>query len=503
MNPIDSFFEHIRKQHPDPDSFVDFIAACKRPLRKSIRVNTLKISVDDFKGLAAKRGWILTPIPWCKEGFWIDHNPEKEPLQLGNCGEHLMGLFYIQEASSMLPAEALLSGLSTEPNGLDANKMVLDMAAAPGSKTTQLAAIMSNEGTLLANELSASRLKVLHANLQRCGVTNACMSHLDGTLLDKRLSGCFDAILLDAPCGGEGTYRKDPKALDNWSLNAIETISQVQKQLLLAAWKMLKPGGRMIYSTCTLSREENQQVIESLQSDILSEMTIVSLAALFPEALFPEAKRAITKEGFLQVWPEIFDCEGFFVACIEKSTSAIVESAPVLQNQSPFKPLTGKTITLIEDYYQQHFGFDMSDLSNRLRIRDSHHEQQIWLFPEQGDRLRQALKLQRSGIRICDLISSRQGPLIKTQHEFVISYGNALKSQTVELDSCQAESCCRGENIQLQEADQLKKGEVVMLYQGYPLGLAKALPAQKKQQQKITLKNNLPRDLLRSNADFL
>lgn len=450
----------------------------------SIRVNTLKISVSEFHQRAVSKGWQLTPIPWCDAGFWIDSDKNDEEFQPGNSGEHLQGLFYIQEASSMLPPIALLA--DNHP------KMILDMAAAPGSKTTQLAALMNNQGTILANELSASRLKVLHANLQRCGVTNTCLSHLDGSKMDQNLGSCFDAILLDAPCGGEGTYRKDPDALNNWSTAALESIASVQKQLLHSAWQMLKPGGRLVYSTCTLSREENQQVLDSLHQSVGDEMRTVNL-----DNLFPGADKVVTREGYLHVWPEMFDCEGFFVACIEKSPSSAAASPTLLKGQSPFKRLDDKTYQLLQTHYQR-FGFDLAPLAPQLKIRNSHREQQIWLFPDEAESLRQSLRLQRSGIRICDLIDSRQGPLIKTQHEFAICFGANFTKGVVELSATQASACFRGENLTLDIEDKKAKGEVIMRYQGIPLGIAKLLPGKKNN----NLKNNLPRDLLRSNADF-
>ena len=168
----------------------DFIAACQRPLRRSLRVNTLKISVADFLALVQDYDWRLEPIPWCAEGFWIERDDEE--LRLGSAAEHLSGLFYIQEASSMLPVSALFSG-GAAPN------RVLDVAAAPGSKTTQIAALMGNQGGIVANEYSASRVKVLHANISRCGVKNAALTHFDGRVFGAALPESFDAILLDAP----------------------------------------------------------------------------------------------------------------------------------------------------------------------------------------------------------------------------------------------------------------------------------------------------------------
>lgn len=201
----DAFLTQMREAMPSTLSFDEFISACQRPLRRSIRINTLKISVADFLALIAPYGWSLTPIPWCHEGFWIERDDE-DALPLGSTAEHLSGLFYIQEASSMLPVAALFAD-DNHP------QRVMDMAAAPGSKTTQIAARMGNRGAILANEFSASRVKVLHANISRCGIANTALTHFDGRVFGAALPEMFDAILLDAPCSGEGVVRKDPDAL--------------------------------------------------------------------------------------------------------------------------------------------------------------------------------------------------------------------------------------------------------------------------------------------------
>jgi hypothetical protein len=198
----DQFLAQMRDAMPTHLSFDAFIAACQRPLRRSLRVNTLKISVADFLQQVAPYGWQLTPIPWCEEGFWIERDDE-DALPLGSTAEHLSGLFYIQEASSMLPVAALFA------DG-DMPQRVMDVAAAPGSKTTQIAARMGNKGGILANEFSASRVKVLHANISRCGISNVALTHFDGRVFGAALPERFDAILLDAPCSGEGWCAKIP-----------------------------------------------------------------------------------------------------------------------------------------------------------------------------------------------------------------------------------------------------------------------------------------------------
>ena len=252
----EEFLTHIEGIMPSHLDMASFVASCQKPLRKSIRVNTLKISVEDFLGRAKDKGWELEPVPWCETGFWITADESEAPL--GNTAEHMSGLFYIQEASSMMPPSALFQG---EEN----YQAVLDTAAAPGSKTTQIAALMDNRGVLVANEYAASRVKVLHANIERCGVRNAALSNFDGRVFGGWLPEQFDAVLLDAPCSGEGTIRKDADAMKNWTYQSVVDIADTQKDLIESAFHALKPNGVLVYSTCTLSTEENQQVCHHLK----------------------------------------------------------------------------------------------------------------------------------------------------------------------------------------------------------------------------------------------
>ena len=149
---------------------------------------------------------------------------DNDHIPLGNSAEHLAGLFYIQEASSMMPVSALLHHFQDTENAT-----LLDAAAAPGSKTTQLAAAINNQGLIIANEYSSSRIKMLHSNIQRCGIKNVALTHFDAAVFGQWLPNTFDAILLDAPCSGEGTVRKDKQAMKNWDQTAIESISTYKR----------------------------------------------------------------------------------------------------------------------------------------------------------------------------------------------------------------------------------------------------------------------------------
>ena len=231
----DKFLEHYSKL-TNIDKFCEY---CLKRLNKSIRVNTLKISADGLKNKL--KDYELKQIPWCKEGFWIQ-GPRTD---LGNLLEHSLGYFYIQEAASMLPPIIL------DPRE---DEVVLDLAAAPGSKTTQMAAMMNNKGIILANDIKYKRLKALSINLQRCGILNTVMT-LKSNYGFKDMK--FDKILLDAPCSGSGAIRKSLKTLQIWNKNMLTNLSNTQKKLILNAFDSLKDNGVLIYSTCSIDPEED------------------------------------------------------------------------------------------------------------------------------------------------------------------------------------------------------------------------------------------------------
>ena len=470
----EDFISHAKKHFLNEHEVDDFIQACKRPLRKSIRINTLKITVEDGLKKLQNYGLKFEAIPWCDQGFWveIEHAYEKN-FSLGNTVEHLQGLFYIQEASSMLPPFALHGGKVSHLE----SPMILDLAASPGSKTTQLAAMVENRGLILANELSASRVKVLHANLLRCGVSNTCMTQFDGRKLGERLSGRFDLVLLDAPCGGEGTVRKDPDALKNWQLSKVEEISKLQKELILTAYQCLKPGGRLVYSTCTLSPEENQQVAKHLLEQCDAVVSDLS-------SLFKGAQRAVTKEGFLHVLPHIYDSEGFFVAAFSKPDITRVKLYSANQSNL-FSSMDKKTYQRILHYYQSHFGIDLSSLDLQMKRRDK----EVWLFPKGFDDICNLVKLNRSGIKVAEIYPNR----IRSTHEFFSCFAELISRQKIQLSLEQVEDFYKGRNLEVSEKMiqdyGVDQGEVLLTFGGHFIGFGGM--------KKNKVKNQLPRALVK------
>ncbi|WP_420890504.1 16S rRNA (cytosine(1407)-C(5))-methyltransferase RsmF [Enterobacter hormaechei] len=458
----------MREALPAHLSFDDFVAACQRPLRRSIRVNTLKISVGAFLDLVSPYGWQLTPVPWCEEGFWIERDDE-ESLPLGSTAEHLSGLFYIQEASSMLPVAALFAD-DNQP------ERVMDVAAAPGSKTTQIAARMNNRGAILANEFSASRVKVLHANISRCGIHNVALTHFDGRVFGAALPEAFDAILLDAPCSGEGVVRKDPDALKNWSVASNLEIAATQRELIDSAFHALRPGGTLVYSTCTLNRDENEDVCLWLKQRYADAVEFLPL-----DTLFDSASHAATPEGFLHVFPQIYDCEGFFVARLRKTRAVDPLPAPAFKvGNFPFAPVKGREAAQVQAAASK-VGLHW-DESLRLWMRDK----ELWLFPTTIEPLIGKVRFSRLGIRLAEIHNKGY----RWQHEAVIAL--AGDENTFALTHQEAEEWYRGRDVYPENSP--AQDEVIVTYQGFPLGLAKKVGSR--------LKNSYPRELVRDGRLF-
>jgi len=276
-------------------------------LRRSIRVNTLMASVKEVKKTIEAKGWKLEQIPWCKEGFWISH-PERRDV--GNLWEHHLGQVYVQEAASMIPPIVL----DPQPG-----EIVLDLCAAPGSKTTQMGAMMQNKGLIVANDYKGERLQSLGINLQKSMLTNVIVSLMSG----ERMKGLqFDKILVDAPCSGTGAIRKSLKTINIWNPHMITKLAQQQKAILENAFSILKPDGELVYSTCSVEPEEDEGVVDYLINKYPNAQVLkVKTPGLktSPAVLEFEGKKYNPQiKNTLRIWPQDNDTEGFFVAKIKK-----------------------------------------------------------------------------------------------------------------------------------------------------------------------------------------
>ena len=239
----EAFLRRMHRQLGDP-GYADYLSAMERTRPRALRVNTLKTDVAAFLSLADAA---LTPDEIVPEGFFVP-----EDFQVGTNPLHAAGLFYMQEPSAQFPAALLCA----KPH-----ETVLDLCAAPGGKTGQLAAGMQNTGLLIANEIVPQRAGVLSGTLERLGVQNAVVTNMRPDALCPLLSGSCDAVLVDAPCSGEGMFRKEPQAVCDWSEAHVRASAERQRRILESAAVCVKPGGRLVYSTCTFSPEENEETV--------------------------------------------------------------------------------------------------------------------------------------------------------------------------------------------------------------------------------------------------
>ena len=279
--------------------FPAFLDSLERPRAVGLRLNPLKTTV--FPDLP----FGLTPVPWAENGYYYD--PSTRP---GLHPWHEAGLYYLQEASAMAPAPLL----DPQPG-----ERVLDLCAAPGGKSTQLAAAMKGQGLLVVNEIHPARAKILSRNIERMAVSNALVLNESPQRLAKAFPGFFHRILVDAPCSGEGMFRKEAAAVTDWSQETVEMCAARQGQILEEAAKMLRPGGRLVYSTCTFAPEENEGVISAFLKNH-PEFSLESLEALWFAPGDPSqiANPVPGLEQTFRLWPHKLLGEGHFAAVLKK-----------------------------------------------------------------------------------------------------------------------------------------------------------------------------------------
>jgi len=284
---------------PDWDRFLD---ACLRPLPTIVRTNTLRITPKDLRGRLLEQGISASQVPWEATLLEVDR-------PAGNTVEHWLGLLYVQEAVQVLPVIVL------DPQPGDS---VLDLCAAPGGKATQIAARMEGIGPLVANEPSGRRQQALLANVNRLGILNATITGYRGESFPLRVR--FDRILVDAPCSAEGTVRKEPSLRAGASSGTIARLARLQKRLTLRAYDLLRPGGVLVYSTCTFAPEENESVVAHLLSARDARLSPLSLPFEASPGLATWGKETYPSEmrGCARVYPHQIDSGGGFVARLQR-----------------------------------------------------------------------------------------------------------------------------------------------------------------------------------------
>jgi 16S rRNA (cytosine1407-C5)-methyltransferase len=429
-------------------------AASARPLRKCIRVNTLKTTIEAVHTRAQALGWKLTPVPWCPEGFFIDREDRTEAL--GKDLLHLLGHVYLQEASSMLPPVLL---------GAKPGETILDMCAAPGSKTTQIAAMMQGRGVIVANEVQEKRMWTLSTACQRSGVTSVVLTKKVGQWFGKQMTEMFDRVLCDAPCSAQGTVRKDSDALNYCGPENIAKMARLQMELLEAAVHAAKVGGTIVYSTCTLTPEENEGVVLQILNKFCDQLEGLDPSALHMQRALGDSmlvQNSMNLKGHtacLRIWPQTYDTEGFFCAVLRKKapTRNREKIAPVPRREERFaRGMEQEIRRRIADSYGTDFIHDGEMLVHRGDLVILTTEAAMALpIPvlDYGMGLPYAKGLKDGRFRITD--------------ELAVARGNEARSSTLVVGESDLRELLEGQNIECPED---REGDVIVLYDGMAIG---------------------------------
>ncbi len=353
------------------DEYVNhYIEYCNSEYKPYLRISAFTDSPKLISSLE-KYGVALSSMPSVKNAYQIISGSEFA----GKTLEFILGKYYIQSLSSMVPALVL------NPN---ANDRVLDLCAAPGSKTTQLAEIMNNKGTLVANEIAMDRLKSLVFNIDKMNLVNVGVMHGKGELLSKKFENYFDKVLVDAPCSALGIVQKKGEVSNWWDIKKAETISDLQLRLLIAAIKMCKVGGEIVYSTCTLTLEENEFIIDKVLKKYPVELDEIELPVPSHSGFSKIGDQEFDKQldRTRRIVPWEVESEGFFV-CKLKKVDNITPTERYLHKEKKNEMLSsssGKMKNYLEDL-SNHFGIPKSKFSEFkyfIKSNDIHFVNKDW-----------------------------------------------------------------------------------------------------------------------------
>ncbi|MCD4712964.1 MAG: RsmB/NOP family class I SAM-dependent RNA methyltransferase [Clostridiales bacterium] len=428
------FIDRMRKTLGD--DYEAFEQSFDEPVFTGLRVNTEKISVSDFLELFP---YPLKPIPWTKDGFYynIEDPVTKHPY-------YHAGLYYIQEPSAMAPVNIL------EPSRGD---VCIDLCAAPGGKSMQIAAAIGESGILVSNDINDSRIKAIVRNVEKYGLRNVVVINEAPSRIASRMGNCFDAVLVDAPCSGEGMFKKDRKAVKSWETFGPEECQVIQREIIDNLNRLTKPNSKIVYSTCTFSQMENEEQIKHLISDY---NCFIEKPILVP---------SISVDGHMaHIWPHLHKGEGHFISSLW--TDGTLEGVDLEEYES------NDPHPLLKDFIASHFK------TKALNGHFTTEKDRIYLKPNK--------KLPLGGIRVV-----REGLLVGElkKERFTPSQALALylkKSDfepIVDLpsDSINAIKYLKGETIHL---DITTEGVHLVCTDGFPIGWAKI--------NRGTLKNMYP-----------
>lgn len=453
------------------EEFSDFIKSYETDRVQGLRFNPLK---GDTKELFAQyqERFGLTPVSWCQEGYYYDN--EKRP---GKHGLHEAGLYYIQEPSAMAVTELL----DPKPG-----ERILDLCAAPGGKTTHIGGRMDNQGILVSNEIHPARAKILSRNVERMGLGNCVVTNEDSGRLKTFFPEFFDKMVVDAPCSGEGMFRKDELAREQWSPENVIHCAKRQQEILDNAASMLKPGGRLVYSTCTFAPEEDEQAVELFLKNH-PEFSVEKAAEGSSVYTLSQGRPEWTKENTeavkdtFRIWPHKSEGEGHYLACLKKQ-GGFSEKIGKDKKESRGKKACAE-LSLLKKMWKDLLTEEGREHWEKLCTQDriALYGEQLYLLPEGMPEL-SGIRVLRPGLHLATVKKNRLEP----------AHGLALVLKPEEL--------CRklsfdGESVEIQaylagntlQAEGAENGWTLICADGFPLGWAKAASG--------VMKNHYPKGL--------
>lgn len=449
MQEVNLPVEFLRRMQENlGEEYPAFLESYQKERVQGLRINTAKISCEEFLKLSP---FTLSPVGWCETGYYYEaeERPGKHPY-------HEAGLYYIQEPSAMAVAELLMP----EPG-----ERILDLCAAPGGKTSHIAAKLQGTGFLLSNEIHSQRAKILSQNVERMGLRNVVVTNETSERLADRFPGFFDRIVVDAPCSGEGMFRKDENARAEWSPENVALCAGRQRKILEDADKMLRPGGCMVYSTCTFAHEENEDVIEAFLREHEEYMML--------EREVPESFVKCRLPGAYRLFPHRLKGEGHFMAVLQKGSAGIGRNLPEI------RPLRDKKVLADYEEFKKKLGLAIEGENYHL------FGEQLYLVP-QGMTDIKGLKVERPGLHLGSFKKRRFEP----SHGLALSLQASQVSNSISFpaDSAEIRAYLHGESIYLEKYQaELSGGWCLVLVDGFSVGWGKVSNG--------ILKNHYPKGL--------
>lgn len=415
-----------------------------------LRINTRKITCEEFERIVPFK---VKRIPWTTDGYFYDESskPSRHPY-------YYAGLYYLQEPSAMIPGQQLF---------IEPGDKVLDLCAAPGGKATRLAAQLDGEGVLIANDISTSRARGLLKNLELFGISNSFVLSEDHKRLLEQFPNYFDKILIDAPCSGEGMFRKDPSMIKSWLEKGPAFYHEIQKDILFCAYQMLKPGGTLLYSTCTFSPLENEGVIDFLLRQT-SDMEVIK--GVFYDGFSHGIPEKIGADDSIQecfrIWPHKLSGEGHFVALLHKKKPLDVQNVSIEKGRVANKKSTEKKLRNTEEFAQFMKQIKREIPWERFDLR----EEKIYLLPKEEVSVK-GLRILRTGLLVGEIKKERFVP--SQAFAMALMCEDYTFSLQLNIEDERVLRYLKGESIPVEELQGKEKGWYLICVDQYPLGWGK------------------------------